>query len=78
VWENFMKIIACFHESQHQILGDDRRASICPSPVKQTTPFKHVPSVHETFPMHFDKLAMDFGKAMIFAAKHRITKRQPN
>jgi hypothetical protein len=56
-----------------QILGDDVQASrsrfivpICPSPFKQTTPLMHIPLVHDTFPIHFDKLAMDFSRANVF------------
>jgi hypothetical protein len=56
-----------------QILGDDRWASrsrfivhICPSPIKHTTTLTHIPLIHDTFPIHFDKLAMDFSKVNIF------------
>jgi hypothetical protein len=44
-----------------------------PSPITQTTPFTHIPLIHDTFPIQFDKLAMDFGKANVFAFKNRIT-----
>jgi hypothetical protein len=56
-----------------QILGDDRWASrshsivhICPSPIKEMTTLTHIPLIHDTFPMHFDKLVMDFGRANVF------------
>jgi hypothetical protein len=66
-----------------QILGDDRRASIscfilhiCSSLIKQTAPLTHIPLVHDTFPIHFDKLAMDFGRLNVFSVQksnHRCT-----
>jgi hypothetical protein len=58
-----------------QILIDDRRAPrlcfivlvhVCPSPIKQMTPLTHIPFIHDTFLIHFDKLAMDFGKENAF------------
>jgi hypothetical protein len=33
-----------------------------PLPNKQMTPLTHIPLVPNTFPTHFDKLAMDFGR----------------
>jgi hypothetical protein len=61
--------IACFHK---QILGDDRRVSrscfiehICPFTIKQT-PLAHTPVIHDTFAIHFHKLAMNFGRANVF------------
>jgi hypothetical protein len=56
-----------------QIHDDCRRASrsrfilhVCPSPIKQRTPRTHIPLVRDTFPIHFDKLAKDFGRANVF------------
>jgi hypothetical protein len=33
---------------------------------EQTTPLSHIPLVHDTFPIHFNKLEMDFDSAKIF------------
>jgi hypothetical protein len=30
-------------------------------PIKQITPFTHISIIHDTFPILFDKLVMDFG-----------------
>jgi hypothetical protein len=56
-----------------QILSDDRWAPrsrlnvhFSPSPIKHMTPFMHIPLVHDTFPIYFDNLPMDFGKENVF------------
>jgi hypothetical protein len=63
-----------------QILGEDRRASrscfivhICPFPIKQMTPLTHIAHIHDLFPIHFDRLAMDFSRVNVFHVKNRIT-----
>jgi hypothetical protein len=65
-----------------QILGDDRQASRsrfvvhnCPSPIKRTTQITHIPLVHDTFPILFDKLVMDFGRADVSRIQKSITVR---
>jgi hypothetical protein len=48
---------------------------ICPSPIKQMAPLMHIPLIHDSYPICFDKLAMDFGKAIVFLfqkSKHRM------
>jgi hypothetical protein len=42
---------------------------ICPSSIKQMTPLTRLPFVHGTFPIHFDKLAMDFSRRMLLRLK---------
>jgi hypothetical protein len=61
-------IVPVFH-----ILDDDRWASrshfivhVSPSPIKQTTRLMHIPLVHDTFPMLFNELAVDFGREDVF------------
>jgi hypothetical protein len=61
-------IVPVFH-----ILNDDRWASrscfivhICPSPIKQTTRLMHIPLVHDTFPVLFSELEIDFGREDVF------------
>jgi hypothetical protein len=44
----------------------------CHSPTKQITPFTHISLVHDTFPIHFDKLVMDFGR-VTFTFENQIT-----
>jgi hypothetical protein len=39
------------------------------------TTLMHIPLVHDTFPIHFDKLAMDFGRANAFRVQKSITER---
>jgi hypothetical protein len=59
-----------------QVLSDDRWASrlhlivhVCSSPIKQMTPLMHIPLMHDTFPTHFDKLTMDFGRLNVYVKK---------
>jgi hypothetical protein len=68
LWQSWRSINPAF-----QILHDDRQAyrscfimHICPSPIKQMSPLMHTPLVHDSFPIHFDKLAMDFDRANVF------------
>jgi hypothetical protein len=56
-----------------EILTVDRWASkllfivhTCPSPIKQTTPLMHIPLIHDTLSIHFNKLAIDFGRENVF------------
>jgi hypothetical protein len=41
--------------------------------MKQTTPLTHNPLIHDTFPIHFNKLVMEFGRANVFSFKNRLT-----
>lgn len=55
-------------------LGDDRRESRSRFIVHvRPYPVKHIPLVSDTFPIHFDKLAMDFSRANVFAFNIRVT-----
>jgi hypothetical protein len=78
MWENFVKLInselPLFMDMNinpvFQILGDGRQAfrsciivHICPYLIKQTTPLTHIPLIHDTLPIHFEKLMMHFSKA---------------
>jgi hypothetical protein len=38
----------------------------CPPSIKQMTPLSHNPHVYDTFPIYFNKLAMDFGRVNVF------------
>jgi hypothetical protein len=51
----------------YQVLSDDRQASLSSfiAHIKQMT-LTHVPLVHDTFPIHINKLAMDFGRVNDF------------
>lgn len=81
VWKNFMKLTnseqpVFTNESIRavsHIFGDDTRAPrsrliqhTCPSHIKQMTPYMHSPLIHDTFPIHFNKLEMNFGRANVF------------
>jgi hypothetical protein len=33
----------------------------------------HIPLIHETFPIHFNKFVMNFNKPVFFAFKNKIT-----
>jgi hypothetical protein len=56
-----------------QIFGDDRPVSklhfivhICPSHNKQMTSLMHIPLIHDTFSLYFNKLMMDISRANVF------------
>jgi hypothetical protein len=81
IWENFMKLnktkLPVFTNMSinpvFKILNDDRlvyrscfTVHICPSPIKQTTLLTHIPLIDDTFPIHFNKFEMAFGRANVF------------
>jgi hypothetical protein len=37
--------------------------------IKQMTQLMHIPLIHDTFTIHLDKMAMDFGRANVFHVK---------
>jgi hypothetical protein len=49
--------------------ADQASLFTCPSSIKQMTPLSHNPQVHDTLPIHFNKLAMDFGRANVFCVQ---------
>jgi hypothetical protein len=57
------------HETDRRAFREHFFVHICPSPFKQMTPLTHIPRIHDTFPTHFDKLVMVFGRANSFYIK---------
>jgi hypothetical protein len=43
------------------------------SPFKETTPFTHNPFENGTFPVHFNKSAMDFSRVNVFRVQERTS-----